>query len=125
MNPGDRVTMWTYSDSVQPLETAGDDTSGPQRTNLSLPVPPASESNFYDALLTTLPRVREIPGRKVLMVVSSGIDTFSKAGFADVLRAEREAGVPVCVIDIGPLVRSSLLDERSGPYAKPPHSSRA
>jgi hypothetical protein len=117
MNPGDRVTMWTYSDSVQPLETAGDDTSGPQRTNLSLPVPPASESNFYDALLTTLPRVREIPGRKVLMVVSSGIDTFSKAGFADVLRAEREAGVPVCVIDIGPLVRSSLLDERSGPYA--------
>jgi hypothetical protein len=117
INPGDRVTMWTYSDSVRPLEAAGNETSGPQRTNLSLPVPPASESNFYDALLATLPRVGEMPGRKVLMVVSSGIDTFSKAGFADVLKAEREAGVPVCVIDLGPLLRSSLLDEGSGPYA--------
>ena len=117
INPGDRVTIWTYSDSVQPLETASNDTSGLQRTNLSLPVPPASESNFYDALVATLPRVQEMPGRKVLMVVSSGIDTFSKAGFADVLRAEREAGVPVCVIDMGPLLRSSLLDESSGPYA--------
>jgi hypothetical protein len=109
--------MWTYSDGVQPLETAGTDTSGLQRTNLSLPVPPASESNFYDALLATLPRVQEMPGRKVLVVVSSGIDTFSKAGFADVLRAEREAGVPVCVIDTGQLLRSTLLDESSGPYA--------
>jgi hypothetical protein len=117
INPGDRVTMWTYSDSVQPLETVGNDTSGLQQANLSLPVPPASESNFYDALVATLPRVEEMPGRKILMVVTSGIDTFSKAGFADVLRAEREAGVPVCVIDTGPLLRSSLLDENSGPYA--------
>lgn len=117
INPGDRVTMWTYSDSVRPLHISGNDTSGLQRTNLSLPVPPASESNFYDALLATLPRVQEMPGRKVLMVVSSGIDTFSKAGFADVLKAEREAGVPVCVIDLGPLLHSSLLDESSGPYA--------
>jgi hypothetical protein len=118
ISPGDRVTMWTYSDTVRPLETSGDDGSGLQRANLSLPVPPASESNFYDAMLATLPRVQEMPGRKVLLVVSSGIDTFSNAGFADVLRAERVAGVPVCVVDMGPLLRSSLLDAGAGPYAR-------
>lgn len=120
LGPDDRIAMWTYSATVEPLGSADEGASGVQRTDLTLPVPPSSETNFYDALLTTLPRVEAMPGRKALLVVSSGIDTFSKAGISDVLRAERAAGVPVCVIDLGPLLRSTLLDESSDgqwPYA--------
>jgi hypothetical protein len=65
-------------------------------------------------------RSHKCRGRKVL-VVSSGIDTFSKAGIADVLLAERETGVPVCVIDMGPLLRTALLIDSSigkQPYAR-------
>ena len=42
------------------------------------------------------------------LVIATGIDTFSDADYSAALRAAREAGVPVCAIDIGPVVRSSL-----------------
>jgi hypothetical protein len=121
INPDDRVAMWTYGEGVQSLDSSAQGASGVQRTYLNLPVPPSSESNLYDALLATLPRVQQMDGRKVLIVVSSGIDSFSKAGFPDVLRAERETGVPVCVINIGPLLRSTLLvgsSDGQQPYAQ-------
>jgi hypothetical protein len=121
INPDDHVAMWTYGEGVQALDSSTQGVSGLQRTNLNLPVPPSSEANFYDALLATLPRVQQMDGRKVLIVVSSGIDSFSKAGFSDVLRAERETDVPICVINLGPLLRSALLVETSDgqqPYAQ-------
>ena len=37
-----------------------------------------SESNLYDALLDTLDRVKEIEGRKSVLIIGRGIDTFSK-----------------------------------------------
>jgi hypothetical protein len=112
-DPDDTVTMWTYGSGVQPLEFSGRGGPGLQRDYVSLPVPTSSESNFYDALLATLPRVQQMPGRSALLVVSSGVDSFSHADFADVLRAEAETGVPICVINIGALLRSRLLDDGS------------
>lgn len=120
VNPGDRVALWTYGQSVQSLDSSVENGAAVQLINLRLPVPPTSEANLYDAVLATLPRVQQMPGRKVLIVVSTGIDTFSRSGFAEVLRAERETGVPVCAINIGPLVRSGLLVDGSDgqqPYA--------
>lgn len=110
-------------DGVRALDSSAQSAPDLKRTylNLNLPVPPSSESNFYDGVLATLPQVQQMPGRKVLIVVSSGIDSFSKAGFSDVLRAERETGVPICVINMGPLLRSTLLVENSDgqrPYAQ-------
>lgn len=119
LSPDDHVQMWTYSDKVEPVAPADTTAQGLQPAYLRLPTPPSSESNFYDAMLATLPRVQQMPGRKALIVVSSGIDSFSQAGFADVLQAVGEAGVPVCAINIGPLVRSQLRFEASderGPY---------
>lgn len=119
--PDDHLVVWTYADGAQPLDLPARDASGLQRTYLNLPVPPSSESNFYDAVLATLPRVQEMPGRKVLLLVSSGVDSFSKARFPDVLRAVHDSGVPVCVINIGPLLRSSLLLDSS--EGQPPYST--
>jgi hypothetical protein len=121
INPDDRVTMWTYGEGVQSLASSAQGGSGLQRSDLNLPVPPSSESNFYDAVLATLPQVQQMPGSKVLILVSSGIDSFSKARFTDVLRAARDTGVPICVINIGPLLRSTLLvgsSDGQRPYAQ-------
>ncbi len=109
IGPDDKVTMWTYSDSVRSLDTPATRVAALQPAYPSLPVPPPSESNFYDAVLATLPQVGHMPGRKALVIVSSGLDSFSKAGFPEVMQAARESGVPICVLDIGPLLRSSLL----------------
>lgn len=43
-----------------------------------LRVPGFSESNLFDALNDTLDRLDRIEGRKVLLIVGSGLDTFSK-----------------------------------------------
>ncbi len=111
INPDDRLAMWTYGDQVQPLELWAASERGLQRSYLELPASGSSESNFYDALLATLPRLQEMPAPRVLFVLSSGLDSFSKASFTDVLRAAGDSGVPVCVINIGPLARSMLLPD--------------
>ncbi len=40
-----------------------------------------SESNLYDALTDTIDRMKEIEGRKAIVLIASGIDTFSKLTF--------------------------------------------
>jgi hypothetical protein len=118
LNPDDRFTVWTYGDTVEPLEESKTPT-GLQLTTVQLPVAPSSESNFFDAVLTVLPRMKQMPGRQVLIVVSSGIDTFSRADFPQVLRAVADNGVPVCTIDIGPMARGALLggvDSNEAPH---------
>jgi VWFA-related protein len=54
-----------------------------------------SESNLYDALVDTAQRMQDIEGRKAILLISSGIDTFSKLTFDKTRRAVQEAGVPI------------------------------
>ena len=54
-----------------------------------------SESNLYDALVDTAQRMQDIEGRKAILLISSGIDTFSKLTFDKTRRAIQEAGVPI------------------------------
>ncbi len=44
----------------------------------TLRVPGFSETNIFDAIVDTLDRIDRVPGRKELVVVASGRDTFSK-----------------------------------------------
>jgi hypothetical protein len=113
-NPDDKMTVWTYGNAVEPLQTSSETPAGLQLTTVQVPVAPSSESNFYDAVLTVLPRVQQMAGRKVLFVVSSGIDTFSQADFPQVLRAAENSGVPICPINIGPLLQAALPAEGGG-----------
>jgi len=108
LNPDDKITVWTYGETVEPLEVPSAAPTSLQPTTAEVPVAPSSESNFYDAVLTVLPRVQQMTGRKVLVVVSSGIDTFSQADFPQVLRAAEDGGVPICPINIGPLLQAAL-----------------
>ena len=54
-----------------------------------------SESNLYDALVDTAQRMQDIEGRKAILLISSGVDTFSKLTFDKARRAVQEAGVPI------------------------------
>jgi hypothetical protein len=42
---------------------------------------PGHPPNFYDALLETLTRMRAVTGRKGILTITSGVDTFSKSNF--------------------------------------------
>ena len=46
-----------------------------------LRIPAFSESNLYDALIDTADRMNDIEGRKAIVLISTGVDTFSKLTF--------------------------------------------
>jgi Ca-activated chloride channel family protein len=62
--------------------------------------------------------MKPINGRKALIVVTSGVDTFSKAKYADALDAVRASGTPVYIINLGSdLRRAAERYPNAGPYA--------
>jgi Ca-activated chloride channel homolog len=70
-----------------------------------LRIPAFSESNLYDALTDTAGRMTSIEGRKAIVLIASGIDTFSKLTFDKTRRKLQEAGVPIYAIGLMQAVR--------------------
>jgi Ca-activated chloride channel family protein len=78
-----------------------------------------SEVNFFDALLETLSRMRDVTGRKAIILVSTGIDTFSKASYQQVLEVARSSGTPIYTIGLVHLIqRESAVYGTTAPFAR-------
>lgn len=114
----DKIAVWEYADSARQI---ADFTNAGERLDsvfISSGVPDSSETNFYDALVSTSEAMKSVAGRKALIVITSGVDTFSKATYADALNAVRASGTPVYIIDLGPYLREAAKNYASaGPYA--------
>jgi VWFA-related protein len=65
-----------------------------------LRIPGFSESNMYDALVDTAQRMSNIEGRKAILLVGTGRDTFSKLTFDKARKGIQEAGVPIYAISL-------------------------
>ena len=59
-----------------------------------------TESNLFLALVDTLDRMREIKGRKAILVLAAGIDTFSPINLNDVLRRLRENDTTIFCVGV-------------------------
>jgi Ca-activated chloride channel family protein len=59
-----------------------------------------SESNMYDAVVDMEQRMSTIEGRKAILLISSGLDTFSKLTFDKARKAIQENAVPIYAISI-------------------------
>lgn len=64
-----------------------------------------SESNLYDALVFTAERMQDIEGRKAIVLLSSGVDTFSKLTFDQTRRKIQDMGVPIYAIGLMQSIR--------------------
>jgi VWFA-related protein len=84
-----------------------------------LRIPGFSESNLYDALVDTEERMQEIEGRKAIVLIASGVDTFSKLTFDKARKAIQDGGVPIYAIGMMQTIRE-LMDARGmmGPLAR-------
>jgi VWFA-related protein len=67
--------------------------------------PAFSESNLFDALIFTLDRVEEIDGKVAVVLVSTGLDTFSQHTYDDALKKCKTANASVYSISVGQSVR--------------------
>jgi len=78
-----------------------------------------SESNLFDAITDTAERMSEIEGRKAIVLISSGIDTFSKLTFDKTRKILQSAGVPIYSIGLMQALRE-WYDARGylGPIAR-------
>ena len=59
----------------------------------SMVFPPFSESNLFDALSDVLDRTKDVKGKKAVLVLASGIDTFSKLTLDETLEAHPRNGL--------------------------------
>lgn len=70
-----------------------------------------SESNLFDAVVDTLDRMREIKGRKAILLLASGIDTFSRITLNKVLdRLRNENDVSIFAVGIAEPAFNMSLD---------------
>jgi len=61
----------------------------------SLFFPDFHEANLFDALLETLDELRDVKGKKSILLLASGYDTFSKHTLDQTLKRVKESDVPI------------------------------
>lgn len=78
-----------------------------------------SESNLFDALSEMAMRMKDIEGRKAIVVITSGVDTFSKITFKEARQRIQDAGVTIHAVGLMQALRE-WYDSRGflGPIAR-------
>jgi VWFA-related protein len=71
--------------------------------------PGFSESNVFDALLETIDRLKDVKGRRSIVLLASGRDTFSKHTLDQTMKALRGSDVPIFCVGLG-RVYTNFLD---------------
>jgi VWFA-related protein len=75
--------------------------------------PAFSEANLYDTLDDTLSRLKDVSGKKGIVLISTGIDTFSKLTYDKILKIIQSNEVPIYPIGLMQMIRE-LADARGG-----------
>jgi VWFA-related protein len=96
----DYVAIVAYDMRPEILTDFTTDHSKIQEAMQRLRIPAFSESNMYDALVDTAQRMSNIDGRKAILLIATGRDTFSKLTFDKARKGIQEAGVPIYAISL-------------------------
>ena len=80
-----------------------------------LRIPGFAETNLFDALYDTLDRVDQIEGRKYIILVTTGVDTFSKLNLDQITKKIKAThDVTIFPISVGFAVRNYCETHRCG-----------
>jgi VWFA-related protein len=95
------------------------DKSAVQEVLSKVDLPLSHEINMFDALIDTLDRLQQVEGRKYIVLMASGQDTFSKAVLDDVLkRLETVKDTVIYSIDTGRGLHHLQADNQMGAFAR-------
>jgi VWFA-related protein len=115
----DKVAVLKYGSKVEPLVDFNQSHDDIEKAFDRLGTPDFSELNFYDALLETLNRVQAVSGRKAVIAISSGLDTFSHANYQQTLSQVRAAAVPIYTIGLLRIIqREAAVYGSTAPFAR-------
>ncbi len=100
LRPEDWVAVVAYDLKPEILSDFSQDKSKAYDAMRRLQIAAFSESNLYDALADTIDRMKDIEGRKAIVLISSGIDTFSKLTFDKIRRIVQTGGTAIYAIGL-------------------------
>jgi Ca-activated chloride channel homolog len=113
LKPDDYLAIVAYDLRPEILTDFTNDRVKIQEALQRLNIPGFSESNLYDAITDTADRMSGIDGRKAIVLISSGIDTFSKKNYGETRKVLQEDGVPVYAIGLMQALRD-MIEARGG-----------
>ncbi len=118
LRPEDYIAVITYDLRTRILTDFTQDKGITEQALRSLTLPGFSDTNEFDALYETLDRVTRIDGRKYIILVSSGRDTFSKITLDTILKKIRSTqDVTIYTVSTGGMARE-MADPRMGGIAR-------
>ena len=100
MEPQDWVAVIDFDMKTHILQDFTHDRYQVRSALDTLRIPGFSEINFYDALAFTLDRMKDIQGRKAIVVICTGFDTFSKLTYGDMLKISKGSTTPIYPVSI-------------------------
>jgi VWFA-related protein len=114
LRPDDYVAVITYDLKTHILTDFTNNKAIVGNALSSLIIPGFSDTNLFDALYETLDRVSRIEGRKYIILIGTGRDTFSRLTLDKMLaKIKATPNVTIFTIGTGALVRE-LADARGG-----------
>lgn len=105
LKPEDYVAVVAYDLRPEILSDFSTDKRKAQEAMQRLRIAAFSESNLYDAITDTAERMSDLEGRKAIVLISTGVDTFSKLTFDKTRKIIQNAGVPIYAIGMMQAIR--------------------
>src|SRR4051794_21221946 len=105
LKPEDNVAVVAYDLRPTILSDFSPDKRKAQEAMSRLRIPGFSESNVFDALTDMATRMEAIEGRKAILLMGTGLDTFSKITFDKTRKMLQESGVPIYTISLLQIAR--------------------
>jgi VWFA-related protein len=105
LKPDDAVAVAEYDLRTTILSDFSADKRNAEQAMAQLRIPGFSESDVFDALTDMADRMSGIEGRRAILLLGTGIDTFSKLTFDKARKSLQESGVPIYTISILQIAR--------------------
>ena len=114
LKPEDWIAVVSYDMRPQILTDFTQDKRAVLGALNTLRIPGFSERNLFDALYDTIDRIENLEGRKYIILVSTGKDTFSKLNLDQILKKLKTTqNVTIYAVSIGRALRE-MMEARMG-----------
>jgi VWFA-related protein len=100
LKPTDYLAVIAYDIRPEILCDFTTDRNKVQEALHRMTIPAWREANMFDAVTDTADRMSGIEGRKAILLITSGIDTFSKLTYDQTRKSLQQSGVPVYAISL-------------------------
>ncbi len=113
LNQKDWVAMKTFDLKTNLVSDFTQDKKAVEQEIASLYFPDFHEANLFDAVLETMDQLRDVKGKKSILIIASGYDTFSKHTLDQTFKRVKETDVTIFCVGMGAALDAMGIHERS------------